>query len=55
MTEPVPRSYKAVMNEDFDSRMREHRYEASGLELDELKRRAIARLMRRKRLFVSLK
>lgn len=30
------------MNEDFETRLRENRYEATGLELDELKRRALA-------------
>ena len=40
MTETVARSYKAVMNDEFDARLRESRYEASPLELDELKRRA---------------
>jgi hypothetical protein len=30
------------MNEEFDARMRENRYDPSALELDELKRRAIA-------------
>src|SRR5947209_597007 len=29
------------MNEDFESNLRENRYEASGLELDALKRRAL--------------
>src|SRR4051812_50184906 len=30
------------MNEEFETRLRESRYEASGMELDELKRRATA-------------
>src|SRR4051795_13430256 len=30
------------MNEEFETRLRESRYEASGMELDELKRRAMA-------------
>jgi hypothetical protein len=34
------------MNEEFDSRLRENRYEPTGLELDELKRRAIAQASR---------
>jgi hypothetical protein len=34
------------MNEEFDNRLRENRYEASGLELDELKRRAKAQATR---------
>jgi hypothetical protein len=40
MTDGPSRSYKAVMNEELDSRLRENRYEPTGLELDELKRRA---------------
>jgi hypothetical protein len=31
------------MNEELDNRLRENRYEPSGIELDELKRRAMAR------------
>src|SRR4051812_30629856 len=46
MTNGAPRSYKGVMNEEFDSRLRENRYEPTGLELDELKRRAIAQASR---------
>ena len=46
MTEAVARSYKAVMNEEFDSRLRESRYEASPVELDELKRRAMKQATR---------
>src|SRR3954466_4879147 len=46
MTERAPRSYKGVMNEEFDSRLRENRYEPTGLELDELKRRASAQASR---------
>jgi hypothetical protein len=46
MTERCPRSYKWLMNEEFDNRLRENRYEASGLELDELKRRAKAQASR---------
>src|SRR3954464_3853949 len=34
------------MNEEFDSRLRENRYEPTGLELDELKRRASAQASR---------
>jgi hypothetical protein len=34
------------MNEEFDSRLRENRYEPTGLELDELKRRATAQASR---------
>jgi len=34
------------MNEEFDNMLRENRYEASGLELDELKRRATAKATR---------
>jgi hypothetical protein len=34
------------MNEEFDARMRENRYEPSALELDQLKRRAIAQASR---------
>lgn len=32
--------------DDLEARLREHRYRASGLELDEIKQRAIARAMR---------
>jgi hypothetical protein len=46
MTKLPARSYKAVMNEEFDSRLRENRYEPTGLELDELKRRATAQASR---------
>jgi len=46
MTGRGPRSYKAVMNEEMDSRLRENRYEPTGLELDELKRRATAQASR---------
>jgi len=46
MTETVARSYKAVMNEEFDARLRESRYEASPVELDELKRRAMKQATR---------
>src|SRR3954447_13445748 len=46
MTEGAPRPYKGVMNEEFDSRLRENRYEPTGLELDELKRRASAQASR---------
>lgn len=34
------------MNEEFETRLRESRYEASGLELDELKRRAVSQANR---------
>jgi hypothetical protein len=34
------------MNEEFDARMRENRYDPSALELDELKRRAISQASR---------
>src|SRR3954462_10558576 len=34
------------MNEEMDSRLRENRYEPTGLELDELKRRAAAQALR---------
>ena len=34
------------MNEEMDTRLREHRYEPTGLELDELKRRATAQASR---------
>jgi hypothetical protein len=34
------------MNEDMDSRLRENRYEPTGLELDELKRRAMSQASR---------
>ena len=37
------------MNEEMDNRLRENRYEASGLELDELKRRAMAQASRGER------
>ena len=37
------------MNEEFDNILRENRYEASGLELDELKRRATAKATRASR------
>jgi hypothetical protein len=46
MTEWLSRSYKAVMNEELDSRLRENRYEPTGLELDELKRRAMSQASR---------
>ena len=46
MTERAPRSYKEVMNEELDSRLRENRYEPTGLELDELKRRAMSQASR---------
>jgi len=46
MTGRPARSYKAVMNEEFDARLRESRYEASPVELDELKRRAIKQATR---------
>src|SRR3954467_9376704 len=46
MTVHGPRSYKAVMNEELDSRLRENRYEPTGLELDELKRRATTQATR---------
>jgi hypothetical protein len=46
MTKPAARSYKAVMNDELDIRLRENRYEPSGLELDELKRRAIGQASR---------
>jgi hypothetical protein len=46
MTERPARSYKPVMNEEFDSRLRESRYEASPVELDELKRRAMKQATR---------
>jgi hypothetical protein len=46
MTDDGPRSYKAVMNEELDTRLRENRYEPTGLELDELKRRAMAQASR---------
>jgi hypothetical protein len=46
MTKRVARSYKGLMNEEFDNILRENRYEASGLELDELKRRATAKATR---------
>jgi hypothetical protein len=49
MTEPAARSYKAVMNDELDTRLRENRYEASALELDELKRRAMAQASRGER------
>lgn len=34
------------MNDDLDTRLRENRYEPSGMELDELKRRAMAKAAR---------
>ena len=37
------------MNEDFETRLRENRYEPTGLELDELKRRAMAQAARGER------
>jgi hypothetical protein len=37
------------MNEEMDNRLRQNRYEASGLELDELKRRAMAQATRGER------
>jgi hypothetical protein len=46
MTNQPPRSYKGVMNEELDSRLRENRYEPTGLELDELKRRAMTQASR---------
>ena len=49
MTAAGPRSYKEVMNEEMDFRLRESRYEASGLELDELKRRAVRQASRQAR------
>jgi hypothetical protein len=49
MTNHGPRSYKAVMNEELDSRLRENRYEPTGLELDELKRRAMTQAARGER------
>src|SRR5256885_3779620 len=49
MTARVPRSYKGLMNEDMDSRLRENRYEPTGLELDDLKRRAKAQAARGER------
>jgi hypothetical protein len=49
MTERGPRSYKGVMNEEMDSRLRQNRYEPTGLELDELKRRATAQASRGQR------
>jgi len=49
MTKGASRSYKAVMNEEMDNRLRQNRYEACGLELDELKRRAMAQATRGER------
>jgi hypothetical protein len=46
MTNRAARSYKGLMNEDMDSRLRENRYEPTGLELDELKRRAMSQASR---------
>ena len=46
MTKRGSRSYKGVMNEDLDTRLRENRYEPTGLELDQLKRRAMAQASR---------
>ena len=37
------------MNEEFETRLRENRYEPTGLELDELKRRAMAQASRGQR------
>ena len=46
MTAEPSRSYKPLMNEELDTRLRENRYEPTGLELDELKRRAMAQSSR---------
>lgn len=43
MTNRVRRSYKQVMNDELDTRLRQNRYEPSDYELDSLKRRAMAK------------